>query len=153
MPLRSAWRVRPRPLTTALVGTLALPLLLGAGVWRFAYFDRSDLADIEPFIHSELPTTGWVLDSRGSVLIELAVEYRRMVGYDDLPPILTQAILAAEDRAFFDHAGISYRSVARALQKGVVSSVGAWWTGDADVAEPAYAEPVAVAAHGSVKTE
>ena len=42
------------------------------------------------------------------MLIELAREYRRIVTYDEVPPVLRHAILAAEDKNFFSHSGVDY---------------------------------------------
>jgi membrane carboxypeptidase/penicillin-binding protein len=82
------------------------------------FFDRSGLPDIEPFIRFTPPTIGEVYDARGTVLISLAREYRRVVSYDEVPPILRHAILSAEDKHFFTHSGIDYRALPRVLQKG-----------------------------------
>ena len=49
------------------------------GLVHHVYFDRSGLPDLEPFIRFEPPTIGAVYDARGTVLIELAREYRRVV--------------------------------------------------------------------------
>jgi len=40
------------------------------------------------------PTTGEVTDARGSVVIQLAREYRRVVTYDEVPLVVRHAILA-----------------------------------------------------------
>jgi penicillin-binding protein 1B len=40
---------------------------------------------------------------------------RRVIGFQDLPPHLIQAITTTEDRAFFDHWGINVRGILRAL--------------------------------------
>ena len=40
---------------------------------------------------------------------------RRLVVYTDIPPMLVQAVLAAEDRRFFDHPGISFMDGLRVL--------------------------------------
>jgi penicillin-binding protein 1A len=111
--------------------SLVLPLLLLAvGFIHYIYFDRSGLPDLEPFIRFELSTTGRVYDVRDTVLVELAREYRRVVSYDEVPPILRDAILAAEDKNFFSHSGVEYRALPRMVYKTVVHSVGAWWKGD-----------------------
>lgn len=94
------------------------------------YFDRSELPDLEAFIRFEPPTTGKIYDAQGKVLIELAREYRQVVSYDDVPLILRQAILAAEDKNFFLHSGVEYRSLPRVLQKTVGRSLREWWKGD-----------------------
>jgi len=41
---------------------------------------------------------------------------RRLVEYQEIPPHLVQAVVAAEDRRFFDHPGISILDVLRALR-------------------------------------
>jgi penicillin-binding protein 1B len=40
---------------------------------------------------------------------------RRVVGYHDLPPDLVKAITVTEDRSFFEHHGINFRGILRAL--------------------------------------
>jgi penicillin-binding protein 1A len=97
---------------------------------HYIYFDRSRLPDLERFIQFEMPTIGVIYDAEGAVLVELAREYRRIVSYDDVPPVLRDAILAAEDRNFFTHAGLEYRALPRVAYKTMVHSVGAWWNGD-----------------------
>src|SRR2546426_1542033 len=116
---------------------LAVPLmvllLLVLATWGLAhhiYFDRSGVPDLEPFIRFELSTIGKVYDARGAVLVELAREYRQVVSYEEVPPVLRHAILAAEDKTFFAHSGVEYRALPRVLYKTAMSSVGAWWNGD-----------------------
>src|SRR5206468_6764032 len=94
------------------------------------YLDRSSVPDLEPFIRFELSTIGKVYDSRGTVLVELAREYRQIVSYEEVPPVLRHAILAAEDKNFFDHSGVDYGALPRVLYRTARSSVGAWWNGD-----------------------
>ena len=40
---------------------------------------------------------------------------RRTVTFQDLPPTLVKAITVTEDRAFFEHYGVNFRGIARAL--------------------------------------
>jgi penicillin-binding protein 1A len=95
-------------LATSLLALL-LVVLATPGLAHHVYFDRSGLPDLEPFIRFELSTIGKVYDARATVLVELAREYRRVVSYDEVPPILRHAILAAEDKNFFTHSGVEYR--------------------------------------------
>ena len=55
------------------------------------------------------------------MLIALAREHRRVVSYDEMPLILRQAILAAEDKNFFSHSGVDYRVLPRVVLKVVRS--------------------------------
>jgi membrane carboxypeptidase/penicillin-binding protein len=81
---------------------IACALPLG---WH-VFLDRRGLPDLEPFLRFEVPVTGHVYDSRGYVLAELAREKRTVVSYDDLLPVVQKALLAAEDKRFFSHAGL-----------------------------------------------
>src|SRR4030095_17226491 len=78
---------------------------------HYIYFTRGGRPDLERFIRFEIPTIGAVYDSHGTVLVELAREYRRVVSYDDVPPVLRDAILAAEDRKFLTHSRLEYRAL------------------------------------------
>jgi len=113
------------------IALLAVALLLAPPGWLVyhVYFDRTGLPDLEAFIRFEPPTTGVVRDVHGRVLIELAREYRRVTTYDEVPLILRQAILAAEDNNFFSHSGVDYRAFPRVVQKTAARSVSEWWKG------------------------
>lgn len=54
--------------------------------------------------------------SRDGRLIEEVGERRRiLVTYDELPPFVVNAFVAAEDGRFFEHSGIDYQGILRAL--------------------------------------
>lgn len=108
---------------------LALPLFPAAWLVYHVYLDRTNLPDLESFVQFEPPTTGIVRDVHGKVLIKLAREYRQIVTYNQVPPILRQAILSAEDKRFFTHSGVDYRVLPRVAEKTVARSMGEWWKG------------------------
>ena len=112
-----------------LLVVLAFAFLVGGPLHR-VYFDRSNLPDIEPFLRFEPPTIGEIYDDRGKVLIQLAREYRRIVSYDEVPPVLRSAILAAEDKNFFSHSGVDYGALPRVIKKTAMQTLGAG--GEAD---------------------
>jgi penicillin-binding protein 1A len=116
-------------LLAALLLLVALPLFPVAWLVHHVYFERAGVPDLEPFIRFQPPTTGVVYDARGQVLIEVAREYRRVVSYDEVPLILRQAILAAEDKRFFSHSGVDYRVLPRVVKKTAVRSLTEWWKG------------------------
>jgi penicillin-binding protein 1A len=111
---RLPWR---RGLVRFLVGAAIVATALVAGVIHYIYFDRTKLPDLEAFTRFELPTIGHVYDVNGRPFIEMASEYREITTYEDVPPILRGAILAAEDKNFFSHNGIDYSGFARVLYK------------------------------------
>lgn len=55
------------------------------------------------------------------VIGEFAIERRIVVPYEEIPPYLQLAILAAEDDKFFHHSGINYLATLRALYRDVVA--------------------------------
>jgi len=122
-------RLRPlivhRGFRAAVAGALVL-VAVGAGAHHL-YLDRSGVPDLEPFIRFEPPTIGEVSDVRGEVLIELAREYRRILEYDEIPPVVREAILAAEDKNFFSHSGIDYGAFPRVMWKALATSASASW--------------------------
>jgi penicillin-binding protein 1A len=113
------------------VALLPLALLLVPTAWlvHHVYFYRGGVPDLEAFLRFEPPTTGVINDAQGQVLIQLAREYRRVVTYDEVPEILRGAILAAEDKRFFDHSGVEYRALPRVVQKAANRSLAEWREG------------------------
>ncbi|MSO52274.1 MAG: penicillin-binding protein [Acidobacterium sp.] len=96
----------------ALLGTLAGVL--------FAYSD--DLPEVSALDNYSPNTITRVLGRDNQLVGEFAVERRVVIHYDDIPENLRQAILAAEDGDFFQHAGLSISRMMLALVRDVVSS-------------------------------
>ena len=95
----------------------ALAAVSGAAGVYHVYFDRNDLPDMEGFNRFEFSTVGTIYDAHGQPLKEMAAESRRITRYDEIPPIVRYAILAAEDKNFFSHSGVDYTGFARILCK------------------------------------
>ncbi len=51
----------------------------------------------------------------GRLLAEFGEMKRTPVAYEDIPPLLIKAVLAAEDEHFFEHPGVDYRGVIRGV--------------------------------------
>jgi penicillin-binding protein 1A len=124
------WRRRLRRAACFAAPPLGLAVLLVAGPLYRIYFDRSGLPDLQSFLRFEPPRTGEIYDDRGKVLIQLAREYRRVVSFEEVPPIIREAILAAEDKNFFSHSGVEYRAFPRVARKATEHSMAAWWRGE-----------------------
>jgi len=89
--------------------------LFAASQLEYVYFNRQNLPDLGTFIRFEFSAIGRVYDAGGRPLIELAREYREITRYEDIPPIVRNAILAAEDKRFFSHDGVDYYSLPRVI--------------------------------------
>lgn len=97
--------------------------LFAVSEWHHVYVNRENLPDPGPLTRFEFPTIGHVYDTNGQPLVELAREYRQIAQYADIPPVVREAILAAEDKRFFTHDGVDHLSIPRIVAK---VRVGAW---------------------------
>ncbi|GAB2533466.1 transglycosylase domain-containing protein [Gracilibacillus alcaliphilus] len=68
-----------------------------------------------------LPTTSTVVAEDGTILGELYTENRKYVTINQIPEHVQQAFLAVEDQRFYDHAGISFPAVARAIYRDILA--------------------------------
>ena len=53
----------------------------------------------------------------GFLIEEIGQRRRELIAYDDLPPHVVEAFIAAEDRRFFEHPGVDYVGILRALSQ------------------------------------
>ncbi len=95
----------------------AVPLVFVLCGVIYLNYDRTDLPDLEAFIRLEPPSTGHIYDANGHVLVELGRERREIMQYSNIPDVLRQAILSAEDENFFSHSGVDYFVLPRILAK------------------------------------
>jgi penicillin-binding protein 1A len=110
---RPAWRV----LLWLLV---ALLLLATAGAVAFAlaiaHYSR-DLPSVASLRELQLTVPLRVYSRDGKLIGEFGAERRALLRYDELPPQLIQAFLAAEDDRFFEHPGVDWQGLLRASIK------------------------------------
>ncbi|GEN53950.1 penicillin-binding protein 1A [Halobacillus faecis] len=103
--------------------TIGVVLMLGVGA-LFAYYvatapslDESKLSD---------PFSSKVYDQNGDLYADLAGDERRTkITYNDIPPVLEDAVLATEDVRFFDHIGIDFRRIGGAVLANITGGFGA----------------------------
>jgi membrane carboxypeptidase/penicillin-binding protein len=91
--------------------------LIAFQTWHHVYVDREHLPDPGPLMRFEFPTIGHVYDTDGQPLVTFARERRQILQFTDIPPVVRDAILAAEDKRFFAHNGVDYRSLPRVVGK------------------------------------
>ena len=61
-----------------------------------------------------------VFDNQGRFVGRILSEKRYWVSIDRIPQFLQKAVVAVEDSRFYEHSGIDYRGIARAIVKDVV---------------------------------
>jgi penicillin-binding protein 1A len=116
-------RVAPAP-NRYVRQAVILSLFAGAALFGivtgvlFAY--SPDLPEIEA-LDDYAPGTITRVYARGDELIgEFATERRDIIGYDDIPDVLRNAIIAAEDSSFFEHNGFDIRAIVRTAVQDVL---------------------------------
>ncbi len=93
-----------------------LSLVLGVLVAASAgwYYLRPGLPDADTIRQVPLQVPLRIYSRDGRLIAELG-EYRRIpVAYAEIPPVVVDAILAAEDDRFFEHPGFDYQGIVRA---------------------------------------
>ena len=93
---------------------------LGAvcGVGLIAYFSY-DLPKISSLSDYHPPIPSQILAKDGTVLTEIGREKRSIVQVENIPRFVIEAFLAAEDDKFYEHSGVDYLGVFRALVKNI----------------------------------
>ncbi|MCA1823980.1 MAG: transglycosylase domain-containing protein [Mycobacteriales bacterium] len=67
-------------------------------------------------VEPRLPQRSRILAADGSLLADIYLnENRIVVPIDEIPPTMQQAIIAIEDERFYEHGGIDWKAVARAV--------------------------------------
>src|SRR6202171_2792430 len=122
--LRSVYKTSRLLRIASLLAAVPLVLIL-CGITYISY-NRVDLPDLEVFIRFEPPTIGHIYDANGHVLIELGRERREIIQYKNIPDVLREAILSAEDVNFFSHSGVDFSVFPRVLSKKNIQALIAW---------------------------
>ncbi|MFC1665065.1 transglycosylase domain-containing protein, partial [Pseudomonadota bacterium] len=99
-------------LTVVIIG-LGLTVTVALGLFTLALIP--DLPEIETINDIQLKVPLRVYSKEGLLIAEYGDERRIPVSIDDLPDTLVDAILAAEDSAFYEHPGVDFIGVLRAI--------------------------------------
>ena len=86
-----------------------------AGVIGAYYYVQPSLQSAETIRDIPLEVPLRIFSRDGYLISEVGERKRIPVTYEDLPPHVVHAFIAAEDRRFFEHSGIDYRGVLRAV--------------------------------------
>ncbi|WP_434647010.1 penicillin-binding protein 1A [Achromobacter piechaudii] len=76
--------------------------------------DLHAMTDYRPRVPLRIYTADKVL------IGEYGEEHRNVLRFDEIPPVMRQAVLAAEDDRFYSHGGVDWMGVARAVLTNVV---------------------------------
>jgi penicillin-binding protein 1A len=101
-------------------GALGALLLAVIGFFSLmAYFGR-DLPPIETLKNYQPVQTSRVVDRKGRLIAEWFTERRTVVPMSRVPRVLVLSVLAAEDADFYQHRGLDYAGILRAILRDVI---------------------------------
>jgi penicillin-binding protein 1A len=109
-------------IATLIAGGVTLITLLGAYALACSYvYLVPSLPSTESMRNVELQVPLRVYSRSGALIAQIGEQRRIPVGYDQIPDLVKHAFLAAEDERFFEHHGIDYFGVVRAVLIDVLS--------------------------------
>lgn len=112
-------KIAERWFVMAGIGLLGAIALAGLVVTVYAAWLFHDLPDAGELADYRPATATRVYAGDGTLIGEFSEERRIYVSYDQIPPVVIQAFLAAEDRNFFSHGGVDVSGLGRAMFKNI----------------------------------
>ncbi|NEQ51280.1 MAG: PBP1A family penicillin-binding protein [Leptolyngbya sp. SIO3F4] len=103
-------------LTLLMGACLAGSMARGYRFWKEA---EANLPDVSEALTFERTGTITIKADSGSILQKLGPATQEPLEYDEIPDTLIQGFIAAEDRRFYEHSGIDYKGIARAVYSNV----------------------------------
>jgi penicillin-binding protein 1A len=94
---------------------LALGFFMGLGVLGIVIYISYDLPQINSLGDYSPPIPSRVYSKDGHLLMELSKEKRELATIEEIPDRVINAFLAAEDDNFYNHSGVDYVGIARAM--------------------------------------
>jgi hypothetical protein len=120
-------RSRSARFLRALAIVVLTPVLLGV-IWLIISYSfwgnpfgtiGKDLPSVDSLARYEPPVVTVVQDSTGKTLGEFYEQQRYVVPLEQIPDTVRNAFIAAEDASFWEHSGLDYKGIVRAMVKNV----------------------------------
>jgi penicillin-binding protein 1A len=99
---------------------LSLVLFILSGVSLFLYYSHQ-LPDYQSLKERNFNAATIVYSEEDEVVGKFLLENRIPIPYERIPKLLIQAFVSAEDADFFQHKGVDYKGIARALLKNLIA--------------------------------
>ena len=103
--------------TALTLGALFAALSVGAVFWMYG----RDLPSHESLAQYTPPTISRVYSGEGRIIDEFAEERRLFTPIEDIPDLVKEAFISAEDKNFYSHNGYDVTSIAAAARDAIVS--------------------------------
>lgn len=93
-------------------------LLTGLLVYAIVILAGNYVIDNEKLV---LNNSSSLVDESGNLITRVYVENRQPVSIDEIPEHVQEAFVAVEDSRFYEHSGIDYRSIGRAVYRNILA--------------------------------
>lgn len=110
-------------LKTGLLGgaaVIGVTLVAAMGVSGAYVYLQPSLPSVEAMRNTELQVPLRIYSRSGQLIAQIGEQRRIPVAYDQIPLLVRQAFLAAEDDRFFEHSGFDYQGILRSALVNVV---------------------------------
>ncbi|MFZ9666691.1 MAG: penicillin-binding protein 1A [Steroidobacteraceae bacterium] len=108
-------RYLPKIAFLAVAGLAISSLALAALISGAYLYLQPSLPTVEAMRQIELQVPLRVYSRDGQVIAQIGEQRRIPVTFDEIPPMVRQAFIAAEDDRFFEHAGFDYQGILRSI--------------------------------------
>lgn len=115
--LKQLWK-RFSALFIAAIVLFVLSIFIFIQILIYYSQDIPDYKQLEEYSPASITR---IYTSSGDIISELADERRIYIEYDEIPQLVINAFLAAEDKNFFEHSGIDIFSIMRATFQNVLN--------------------------------
>jgi penicillin-binding protein 1A len=99
---------------------LSIFFLLLSGVFLFLYYSKY-LPDFKPLKEGQLNAYSIVYSEEDEVVGKFLMDNRIPLPYERIPKTLVHAFIASEDADFFQHKGVDYKGIIRAMFKNLMA--------------------------------
>lgn len=104
-----------------LFGLLILIAILVGATGGLLLVYTTDLPQVDALEAYRPSSITELYDDHGKVIGSFALQRRVVVGYDDFPPVLRDALVSIEDKDFYKHSGINFWRIAGAAYRDIRS--------------------------------
>ncbi len=118
---KATWKTWAKRVILALVAIGVVGLITGGSM--YAYY-ASSAPDLDEELLKD-PISPVLLDNDGNEFATVGTENRKYIPYDEIPQMMEDAILATEDVRFYDHMGVDFLRLSKAVLANVTQGFGA----------------------------
>jgi len=104
----------------AMVAIVLVTGLMACGIASYLYFSK-DLPSIEALKHYKPSIVTKIFSEDGEIISEFFIEKREVIPLNRVPKHLLQAFISSEDARFFQHKGLDYVAILRAVFRNIFS--------------------------------